>query len=354
VATAAAPPSNGAQAGIPHVVTPTPRSAEDFTARGPVLHVERAEPPAAPSAQDAARTPEVLAVAVPVRPQGLMAAIGARASAIRAAHEDAGDGDLGAILDAVAAGSVDGVGQPPAAAREALAVANDPDTDPSTLAQVFERDPALTQALLRHANSAAVGGGYASVSSVSSAITRVGMAAARGVVLAYLVNGRLCRPGGPYGAMLDDVWGHMVRTAPFARAIAPAFGADRDEAFTLGLLHDVGKLVIFDRLSSWRARERREPRLDVSALRLILRALHEPVGGLLLLEWGLPEGVARAIATHHRDPVPPLPDPLGEVLFVAERAEHAARTGTPLDLDALWATGALTGRIDRVHAVLQG
>lgn len=45
-------------------------------------------------------------------------------------------------------------------------------------------------------------------------------------------------------------------TLVMARGIARLFGADPDEAFTLALLHDVGKLVLFDRVAAAKTRRR--------------------------------------------------------------------------------------------------
>ena len=66
---------------------------------------------------------------------------------------------------------------------------------------------------------------------IDQALDRIGVTGARAVVLSSCVDGLLSHPGGEYNAMASDVWSHMVRTAPLARAVAQAFAADPDEAF---------------------------------------------------------------------------------------------------------------------------
>jgi HD-like signal output (HDOD) protein len=172
------------------------------------------------------------------------------------------------------------------------------------------------------------------------------------VVLKTMVDGILCRPGSAYQEYVNLVWQHMIRVAPIARALAPAFRASPDESFALGLLHDVGKLVVFDRLGELRKSLRRDVAFPLPVLTVVLRSLHEPLGGLAALQWGLGAGVAHAIATHHRAPVPEVFDARGELLFVAERTDLARARGRPLDLDLWWRDGMLATPRERVEPAL--
>jgi HD-like signal output (HDOD) protein len=144
----------------------------------------------------------------------------------------------------------------------------------------------------------------------------------------------------------------MVQTAPLARSLAPAFGADPEEAFAVALLHDVGKLVLFDRISTLRASRRRSVNLPEAWLTLAIEHLHEPLGATAVHQWGLGAAAADAIGTHHRRERPSSRYPLAEVLFVAERADHARRTGADFDFAGLWSLGALTGDEQLVRGVL--
>jgi hypothetical protein len=57
-----------------------------------------------------------------------------------------------------------------------------------------------------------------------------------------------------------------------------AFEVNPDQAMTLGLLHDVGKLAVFDRISALRVAARTEIGLPELPVRHLLRAVHEPLG----------------------------------------------------------------------------
>ncbi len=244
--------------------------------------------------------------------------------------------------------------RPPLAARRLLQENRKPNTSLGRLAEIIETDPGLLQALLKHANSAyyatALGGNP--IASVPPALQRLGSKGIEIVVMSQMVEGALCRPGAGLDEMAGAVWSHMVRVAPLARALAPGFGADPEEAYALGLLHDVGKLVFFNRVADLRKSLRRPIRMAPGFLPAALRELHEPLGSLALLEWGLGDESARAVAHHHRNPPLTPPCPLSEVLFVAERLDLQAGSGEGApELAALWRSGELTAPLPRVAAI---
>lgn len=259
-------------------------------------------------------------------------------------------GDAGDLLALVQASDEGVIRQLPEAAQAALAVCNDPNAGLQQLVPLFMKDPTLTQALLKMANSAYYGGWP--IVSLGDAMQRVGTGGVRSVLLQATVQGLLCRPGGVFAPMVGQTWEHMGRTAPIARAIAGAFDENPDDAFALGLLHDVGKLVLFDAATALRADRKRELRFDPGTVRAILGTVHEPLGGLAVLRWGLGDRAAMAVATHHRSPIPAWRDGLGETLHVAEKADLTMLRGVRLDCEALWAKARLTGNRGRVQAEL--
>lgn len=276
------------------------------------------------------------------------------ADAARAAHRVASQQpDAAALIDMLRDGPDTVIRQLPAAARDTIALVDDPSMSRSRLAEVLGRDPALVQGLLRAANSAAFGAGRDSVLSVGQALDRIGVTGTRAVVLASCVDGLLSHPGGEFNVMASQVWSHMVRTAPLARAVAPAFAADADEAFAVALLHDVGKLTIFDRMSVLRASRRRALVIDGDFVHSLLQLVHEPLGALAAERWGMGARAASAIGRHHRTAAMGQRDSLSEALYLAERADHAARRQETLDLDGAWAAGRLTGSPARAGDALQ-
>ena len=250
--------------------------------------------------------------------------------------------DVANLLRALRNDPLTGIRQLPVAAQRALALLHG-DAPTTLLVGLFEQDPAITQGLLHQVNSVYYNASGARVSSLVDAITRMGRAGVQGVVLQQSVAGMVSRPGGDLDAMAQQAWNHMVRVAPLTREIASAFGVAPEQAFLLGLLHDVGKLVVFDRITELRSSQRRTLVIDRQIVARALRLLHEPLGGLVIQQWGLDSEIARAVGWHHRDPVPTTRDPLSEVIFVAEHVDLARERKEPIDLDQLWERGQLAG-----------
>lgn len=261
------------------------------------------------------------------------------------AHEDAKR-----LAEALSRSPTETIRQVPNAAQRALALCQRDEPDLRELIALCGEDPALAQSVLRAASAAFYGG--TPCNSLADAAIRIGTGGVRSAIVSVAVSGLLCRPGSAFGSWADAVWSHMTRTAPLAQRLAPAFAADRDEAFTVGLLHDIGKLVVFDAASQLRGELRRDLSVPPAVLADLLRAVHEPLGGLAVLRWGLGSVAARAVATHHRRPSPDRRDPLSEVAFLAERIDLAGLRGTPLDLSVVWDDGALTGAAARVQSLL--
>lgn len=260
--------------------------------------------------------------------------------------------DVAELLSLLAAEPEAVIRQLPAAARDAITICDDANLSRNDLADRLGNDPSLVQGLLRQANGAWYGAGLQPVLRVDAAIDRIGIAGTRAVVLASCVDGLLAKPGDSFDAMVGAVWSHMVQTAPLARSLAPLFGADPEEAFAVSLLHDVGKLVMFDRIASLRQARRRAVLLPDHWLSQALEHLHEPLGASAVHQWRLGAAAADAIGRHHRKERPSSEHPLAEVLFLAERVDHACRKETAFDVEGIWALGELHGDITSCRALL--
>ncbi|MCC9603820.1 HDOD domain-containing protein [Stieleria sp. JC731] len=131
----------------------------------------------------------------------------------------------------------------PAAALEALEIAQDPECRVDHLACVISRDPMLAADTLAIANSAAFSGGKTLVS-LRQAIVRVGIRQCRNLIIASSTAGMMKR------LPLEQIW---VRDLLLRHSYATATAASyinqylelgfEGEEFTAGLLHDLGRLM---------------------------------------------------------------------------------------------------------------
>jgi HD-like signal output (HDOD) protein len=321
------------------------------------VRLRRASPALAPDAPTrAATTPPPVAPPTPDAPDvasvadALSAELDRRTREIVASVPPVARQAAGLLADAVSSEPASAVRQLPSAARDALAVCDDPRAGVADLARVCEADLAVAQGLLRYANSALVArAGQSPAASLREAIDRVGAAGVRNVVVDVTVAALLCAPGTRTAGYTAQIWTHAQRTAALARALAPAFGVAPDRAYAAGLLHDVGKLVLLDRAAVLASSGAKPP--PWPALRALLLGLHEPLGALAVLRWGMGAEAGRAVGAHHRAPTA-APHPLGEAVYLAERADLALVRGEALDLATWWEAGAIGAPRERAAALL--
>jgi putative nucleotidyltransferase with HDIG domain len=221
----------------------------------------------------------------------------------------------------------------PEIARRTLAIVNRDNASLGDLATLIARDQALAARLLRIANAAffAVRG---KVTSISQAVTLLGFERVRELVLSLSVWGALEGTGATARRFRKRLWVHSSMVAAAARMLAERTNHDEASAFTAGLLHDVGKLVLGLRLgdSYWEllqeAAEEGNPAAE--AEQAALACDHATVGGWLLQLWGMPPDLVDAVALHGD----PLTTDQGldttTIVAVADRLLHAtdASSGT--------------------------
>jgi len=180
----------------------------------------------------------------------------------------------------------------------------DPNSSTEDIAKVVGRDPSFTVRLLRVANSALYGRS-ATVDTVSRAITLIGTLQIRSLALSMSVANSFAGLPNELVSM-ENFWRHSLLCALVARHLAKeARRCDPEALFTAGLLHDIGELVIFNRMPE-QAHEALLLVLDsqdevpiYQAERQAMGFDHSEVGGELARQWKLPPLLEDCIAHHH-------------------------------------------------------
>ncbi|MFN8545064.1 MAG: HDOD domain-containing protein [Candidatus Binatia bacterium] len=199
-------------------------------------------------------------------------------------------------------------------------------TNARHLVDVIERDQALTGKILRLANSAFFGQSRR-VATIPRAILLLGFSTVRNLALGVKVWEALA--GGVAKQRLEALWIHSVTVALATKLLAARLcDGDPDEAFTAGLLHDVGRLVIAVRFKDdyWKAIGEDVAGASASGepIDVVERATfgvdHAEVGGWLFEAWNLPAGIVEAVRHHHELDARP---GIAGLLAIADRLVHA-------------------------------
>lgn len=179
-----------------------------------------------------------------------------------------------------------------------------PKSSVDDIAKAVNLDPSFTLRLLRVANSSFYGF-TSSIDTVSKAVSVIGTSQIRNLALSTVIADSFA--GLPNALVsMENFWRHSFYCALAARKLAKLAGeCDAEAVFTAGLLHDIGELVIFNRLPAG-AKEALLLVLDSAdelavhqAEQLTMGLDHAQVGAKLAQQWNLPAMLVECIAFHH-------------------------------------------------------
>ncbi len=220
---------------------------------------------------------------------------------------------------------------PPAVYLRLTQVLGSPHWSTDEVAAVLATDTGLTARLLRLVNSPYYGLST-KIETVPQAVTIVGaeeihdLALATSVIQSFrdipsdLVN-------------LDAFWKHSLGCGVIARVMASHKQAPKVERFFVaGLLHDVGRLIIYQQNPSGARSVLEEAALSGDLLYVLERSAfgydHAAVGRVLVSQWGLPESLEEPVAYHHQ-PLNGATYPVeAAIVHVADITAHALQLGS--------------------------
>ena len=191
----------------------------------------------------------------------------------------------------------------PEVAIKISAMVDDPNCSVEEIGKLISQDPALTMRVLAIANSPFYGLS-SEISTIARAVTVLGTKQLTDVVLSTATTSAFA--GIPIHVIsVDDFWYHSLYCGLLAQELAGQHNPPlRDSMFVAGLLHDIGHLVMFNKI----------PNLIHDALlrtvqgeslplyieeREVIGFDHAQVGAALAREWHLPAYLVECMAFHH-------------------------------------------------------
>ena len=215
----------------------------------------------------------------------------------------------------------------PVVAQQIMRATNEDENSFKTLSKIVEQDPSLTMQLLGLANTA-IYGQQARVASASRAISVVGTATLKRLALCAFV-----KEGWKSDARREQFWRHSIAVA-FGTAFLAGCSVvvSPDDAFSAGLLHDVGVLVLETVLPGDYPEV--ESRIAATVSRAdaeqdLFDVDHTQAGAWFADRWQLPGTLIEGIDGHHSDTQGSMP----WMIRIAEKAATAVDFGLYGELD---------------------
>jgi putative nucleotidyltransferase with HDIG domain len=179
----------------------------------------------------------------------------------------------------------------------------------SELESLILHDPALSARILRLANSAFYSF-HTQVKTISHAITLLGVNLVSSIAIGINIFDTFTKGAKTEAALINKLWTHSYGVGMLAREIWVRCGHKEKEgefAFLCGLLHDLGKVVLFktypNHYGSIFAIPKSGTDLAISAYETENYGMdHAEIGEMLAKQWGFPPELANVIRRHH-DPL---------------------------------------------------
>jgi putative nucleotidyltransferase with HDIG domain len=217
----------------------------------------------------------------------------------------------------------------PASVMQILQLTEDPNCNASDLSQVLMTDPALAARMLKLSNSAYYGFSH-TIASVQQAVTLLGYSTLKNVLLSASVFDIY-----KMSSMCIDIpglWKHSVATASAAKLIAKKVRYPHPEkAFTVGLMHDIGKVVIARYMPRSLAEIATMVRTKNCGLFdaevKVIGLSHAQIGAYVLHRWKLPSDISDAVQHHHAPAQSTFQFYLAAICYLANILAHRAQIG---------------------------
>ncbi len=198
----------------------------------------------------------------------------------------------------------------PSACAQIVEELKSPEASIRRVSAIISRDPGMTAKILQVVNSAFFGI-RRTITSPAEAATYLGLETIQSLVLSVQVFSAFDSTMVSRLSM-ETIWSHSLQTGRLAKRIAQLEDAPKqvtEAAFTAGLLHDVGILVLASCIpqsyEEVMARAEQQGASLCVVEREFLGASHEEVGAYLLGLWALPEDIVETAAFHHRPRIRP-------------------------------------------------
>lgn len=219
----------------------------------------------------------------------------------------------------------------PAVAIKFSEAIDDPLTSNKDLEKIVSEDSALASKVLMISNSALFNF-PSKIDTIAKAITIIGHKQLSEIILSCSVVAMF--KDIPQDVInMDDFWRHSIAVATASRILASTRHEQNIEKFfTAGLLHDIGKLIIFVEAPKYAtqvlSKSSENNELMHKVEKDILGFDHAKLGALLLKKWKLPDEIVSAVYYHHMPSIASIDIVAPSIIHIADIITHALEFGS--------------------------
>jgi putative nucleotidyltransferase with HDIG domain len=184
----------------------------------------------------------------------------------------------------------------PAVALKIQEIANSGEADLDVLVEAIKLDPSLTARLIAVANSTYYRADK-ECKTLKAAVLRIGFKEACDCAMVLSSRDLFKSDSQLFAGLLEKIWEHSLAVGCCAGLLANRLNVKSSESYyTMGLLHDIGKLLLINILKDL-YKSGKVP--DPADIRQVLDSYHHRFGAELLKKWKYPEPFIELVLHHH-------------------------------------------------------
>ena len=169
------------------------------------------------------------------------------------------------------------------------------------LAEILRKDVGISTKLINVSNSTYYRG-ISENKNLEDAINRLGLRETRQYVYAIANRNLYTSSNKTYAPYFEKLWNHSLACAYGVQATCNILEIEfKEDPFTLGLLHDVGILILLEIISELSLKEEGFQEINSEAMYSTIIQLHDKFGAVLLKRWNF-QPVFIEVAMHHHNP----------------------------------------------------
>ena len=205
-----------------------------------------------------------------------------------------------------------------------IALFRQPDRDVDEIVELMRQDPSVTTELLRRCNRSFFAN-EEPVTDITESVFRLGFYEVYRITVALFGQQAMSTAKINGSFEVEELWRHSVLAAIAGGAVARDVGESEGSAFTAGLLHDIGKIVLASVEGARYVELLRQHghfgnSLDESEKEAFGFG-HAEIGARLLRKWGVPDEVIVPVLSHHNQS---WPEPFGRLAAIVNLANLMA------------------------------
>ena len=202
----------------------------------------------------------------------------------------------------------------------------DPDSSAKEYVEIINKDPVMSAAVLKLANSVYFNPIGRRIDDIEPAVVKLGIDGLRSVLSAAVMQPIIQKDSAYFSAAGKKMWLHSLATAVACEIIAKHHGFEIFKVYIMGLVHDIGKTTIFSELCKQFALNGETEKPGYNAFVPLMKIMAPAVSYWVAKDWELPKEVCTALAEQTNIKPGNKVSTFGFILYQANLATEAYQT----------------------------